>query len=133
MKSLIIRSVAVAAGAALAVPMFAWASPAGAVAASAAAVPKSTIKGSPAKFTPATLTATGKLPSGGKCAAKYASFEFINSEKVAEKFKLSATGLGTGSGSVPAGAGEYICIPKTFKSTVKVTLTSDKKVLSVKF
>jgi hypothetical protein len=133
MKSLVIRSVAVAAGVALAVPMIAWASPAGAATTSSAAVPKSSIEGSPAHFTPTSLTATGKLPSGGACAAKYASFEFINKEKVAEKFKVTATTLGSDSGSLPAGDGEYLCIPKGYTGTVHVELTSDSKKLTVKF
>jgi hypothetical protein len=132
MKSFVIRSVAVAAGAALAVPMFALASPAGA-ATTATSVPKSTIEGSPAHFSPTSLKATGKLPSGGTCAAKYASFEFINKEKVAEKFSVTAAKLGSGSGSVPAGDGEYLCIPKGYTGTVHVTITSDKKKLTVKF
>jgi|SRR5580658_1026809 hypothetical protein len=129
MKSFITRAFAV--GAALAVPALMWAAPVGA-STPAAAIPSSTISGKTAAFTPATLKATGKLPSGGACAEKYASFEFINKEKVAEKFTLTATGLGSASGSVPAGDGEYVCIPTTFKSTVKITL-KDKKSLTVKF
>jgi hypothetical protein len=130
MKSLISR--VVAAGAALAVPMLVWAAPAGAAGSSPAAVPSSSIEGTTAHFSPASLTATAKLPSGGACAAKYASFEFINKEKVAEKFTLTATGGGSGSGSLPAGYGEYICIPKGYTGTVKVELTKDKKILTVK-
>lgn len=128
MKSLATR--ALAAGALVALPALMWAVPAGA--ANPAAVASSSIEGTTAHFSPSSLTATAKLPSGDQCAAKYASFEFINKEKVAEKFKLSGTGLESGSGSVPAGDGEYICLPKGYTGTVKVELTKDKKSLSVK-
>jgi hypothetical protein len=131
MKSFVTRALVVATGAAMAVPMFLWVSPAGAVGAPAA-VTTSSITGAPAHFSPASIKATAKLPTGDACAAKYASFEFINKESVAEKFTLSGTGLGSGSGSVPKGYGEYICVPKGYTGTVHVKLT-DKKELTVKF
>jgi hypothetical protein len=123
-----------ASGAALALLMIMWAFPAAAVAAvSPANVPASSISGTTAHFSPPSLTATAKLPTGGQCSVTYASFEFINKEKVAETYTVTPKEGGSGSGSVPSGEGEYICIPKGFKGTVKVTLTKDKKVLTVRF
>jgi hypothetical protein len=132
MKSFAIRTVAVGAGAALALSTALLSAPAGA-ATPAATLPTSSISGTPAKFTPTSLKATAKLPTGDACASKYASFEFVNKEKAAEKFTLSGTGLTSGSGSLPAGYGEYVCLPKGYTGTVKVKLKTTSKVLTVKF
>ncbi len=97
-------------------------------------LPTSTIKGSPAKFHPAALTATGVWDGSSECTTSVASFNINNSEAVTEKIKVTATGIaGALKIPLPAGQGTSICVTTGYSGTVTAKLKVDGKTLNVTF
>lgn len=99
---------------------------------SAATLPATSIKGSPAKFSPDSLKAKAKEPSGGTCSSATASFVILNKESKTEKVTFFVGSKNEGSVSIAKKKGEYICVGQGFTGTLKGKL-SDKKSLTVKF
>ncbi len=97
-------------------------------------LPTSTIKGSPAKFKPAALTATGAWDGTSSCTTAVASFNINNAEAVTEKFKVTATGItGALKIALPAGQGTSICVTTGYSGVLTAKLKVDSKTLNVTF
>lgn len=96
----------------------------------AASLPKTTIKGSPAKFSPSSLNVKSK-ETGTTCTSSQASFEMLNKESKNEKVVFTVNGTPVLTVTVKAHGGEFICIKKGDKGTAIGKLKDGKK-LTVK-
>ena len=97
----------------------------------AAGLPTTDIKGSPAKFSPNSLSVKSRETST-TCTKAQASFEMINKKGTSETVTFTVNGTVVLTTVVPAHGGDYICIKKGATGTAIGHLNDGKK-LTVHF
>jgi hypothetical protein len=91
-----------------------------------ASLPTTDIKGSPAKFSPSTLSVKSRQTTS-PCTKAQASFEMLNKKSTTEKVVFTSGGHTVLTVKVKAHAGEFICIPAGSSGTAVGKLTDGKK------
>jgi hypothetical protein len=104
----------------------------GAAAGRTLTLPNSNIKGSPAHFSPSSLSAKARWTNGTPCTQSSGSFTMTNKKSKSEKVTFTGKNFQTFTVTVGAGKVDGICITKGYHGTLHGTLNDGKK-LSVSF
>lgn len=104
----------------------------GGAAGRAITVPNTNIKGSPAHFSPSSLSAKARWDGVQADCTSQLSFTLTNLKSVAEKVNFTGTNLKPTSFTVNPKSRFGICVPKGYTGTVHGKLTDGKK-LTVTF